>query len=133
MINGNMENVANNILHNNMKGINMNDVEIKPCNQTVVVKFYDDNPYRCVETDKSGLILGIESTKRYKSNETGEMEDSEEYIACAKVIATGPKCQNVEPGDDVFCTKYIAHPLPFRQKGYEVLDENNIICKIVNK
>jgi len=125
-----MENVAETILKKNTQNINNKDVDIIPCNTNVVLEFYEENPYRLVEVSDNGLILGIESTKRYKSNETGEMEDSEEYIACAKVIAVGPACRNVQVGEDVFAVKHIANPLPFRKKGYRVINEENIICRL---
>lgn len=125
-----MENVAENILRNSTKNINTKDVEILPCNSTVVLDFYEDNPYRSVETTENGLILGIGGNNRYKSSSTGEMEDSEEYIACAKVIAVGPGCRNVNVGEDVFAVKHISQPLPYRNKGYRVINEQNIICRI---
>ena len=78
------------------------DVDIIPCNTGVLIKFYDKNPYRALEKTQSGLIVGMESTKMYKSNETGEMEFNDEVVSCAKVIGVGPKCQNVVEGDDVF-------------------------------
>jgi len=128
-----MNDVAKNILKRTTKDINNNDVELQPCNTTVIVEFYENNPYRAIETTENGLILGIESTKRYKSTDTGEMEDAEEYIACAKVIAAGPDCKYVTKGDDVFCVKHVATPVPFRKKGYRAINEQNIICKITNK
>ena len=126
-----MDNIAESILKKNTQNINNNNVDIVPCNTNVVLEFYEENPYRLVEISDNGLILGIESTKRYKSNETGEMEDSEEYIACAKVIAVGPACRNVKVGEDVFAVKRIANPLPFRKKGYRVINEENIICRLI--
>jgi len=125
-----MNNVAETILKKNTQNINNKDVDIIPCNTNVVLEFYEENPYRLVEVSDNGLILGIESTHRYKSSETGEMEDSEEYIACAKVIAVGPACRNVQVGEDVFAVKHIANPLPFRKKGYRVINEENIICRL---
>jgi hypothetical protein len=124
-------NVAEAIINKNTKNINTKDVSIVPCNTNVVLDFYEDNPYRTVEVSDSGLILGIESTKRYKSNDTGETEDTEEYIACAKVIAVGPDCKNVKVGEDVFAVKHLANPLPYKKLGYRVLNEANIICRIV--
>lgn len=126
-----MENVAENILNRNLKDVNEDKVYLVPCNTSVILKFYEDNPYKQIERESNGLILGIESTKRYKSMETGEMEDTEEYIACAKVIAVGPGCKNVKVGEDVFCVKHLATPIPFRNKGYRALNEQNIICRIV--
>lgn len=126
-------NISDNIIKKNTNNINTDDVDIIPCNLSVLVKFYDDNPYRTVETTSSGLIIGIESTKKHKSNETGEMENNEEVIACAKVVAVGPKCENVQVGEDVFVVKYICNPVPFRKKGYYMVSESNILCRIVKK
>lgn len=126
-----MENVVENVIKKSNKDINTKDVSIIPCNTNVVLDFYDKNPYREILRDtSSGLILGIESTQLYKSNETGEMERNEEYIACARVIAVGPACKNVKVGEDVFAVKHIANPLPFRKMGYYVINEENIICRI---
>lgn len=128
-----MKNIlAEQILKNNIEGINTNDIDIVPCNTGVLIKFYDDNPYRVLETTKSGLIVGMQSTQKYRSNETGEMEENDEVVACAKVIAIGPKCQNVEVGEDVFAVKHIAIPVPVRKMGYYILSESNILCRIKN-
>lgn len=126
-------NVAENIIRKNTNNINTDDVDIIPCNLSVLVKFYDENPYRMVEKTSTGLYVGIESTKNFKSNETGEMERNEEVIACAKVIAVGPKCENVKVGEDVFVVKYICNPVPFRKMGYYMISESNIMCRIVKK
>lgn len=109
------------------------DVDVIPCNTGVLIKFYDKNPYRAVEKTQSGLIVGMESTKMYKSNETGEMEFNDEVVSCAKVIAVGSKCQNVEVGDDVYVIRHIANPLPFRKMQYYVINEQNIMVRIVKK
>ena len=99
----------------------------------VLIKFYEDNPYRVLSTTKSGLIVGMQSTQRYKSNETGEMEENDEFVACAKVIAVGPKCENVKVGEDVFVIKHIANPVPFRKKQFYIISESNILCHLVPK
>lgn len=127
-----MENIAKNIIKKNTENINENDVNIIPCNTGVLIKFYEDNPYRKIEKTSSGLIIGIESTKKYKSTDTGEIENNEEYIACAKVLAVGPKCENVHVGEDVFLIKHIANPLPFRKQGYYIISEQNTLARIVN-
>lgn len=124
-------NVAENILNKNLKNINDKDVILEPCGRRVIFLPYDDNPYRAVETDKSGVIFGIESTKHYKSNDSGEMEDNLDAIICAKVIAVGPDCKYVEKDDDIFVMKSIGStPVPFRKKGYYVVDEMNVLCRM---
>jgi len=104
------------------------DVDIIPCNTGVLIKFYDKNPYRALEKTQSGLIVGMESTKMYKSNETGEMEFNNEVVSCAKVVGVGPKCQNVVEGDDVFVVRHIATPCPYRKMGLFIISEQNIMC-----
>ena len=82
---------------------------------------------------KSRLIVGIESSKTYKSNETGEIEQNNQIIHCGKVIAIGNACKNVEIGDDVFYTTFSMTPIPFRKKGLVVVSETLIICRIIRK
>ena len=128
-----MSNIVENIYKHNTENINTEDVSIVPCNMGVLIKFYDDNPYRVLSTTKSGLIVGMQSTQRYKSNETGEMEENDEFVACAEVIAVGPKCENVKVGEDVFVIKHIANPVPVRKQGFYVISESNILCRIFPK
>lgn len=128
-----MSNIAENIYKHNTENINTEDVSITPCNMGVLIRFYEDNPYRVLSTTKSGLIVGMQSTQRYKSNETGEMEENDEFVACAKVIAVGPKCENVKVGEDVFVIKHIANPVPFRKQSLYVISESNILCRVSPK
>ena len=125
-----MSKIAENILKHNTENIKTEDVVLTPCNMGVLIRFYEDNPYRVLDTTKSGLIIGMQSTQRYKSNETGEMEENDEFVACAEVIAVGPKCENVKVGEDVFVIKHIATPVPFRKKGYYIISESNITCRV---
>jgi len=122
-----------NVLRKNTDGINDSEVELIPGMDGVLVTIYDINPYRYIEKTESGLILGIESDKRYESHETGEIEECQDGIVCGHVIATGPKVDFVEPGEDVYFMKSIANPIPFRKKGYYIINERNIICRIKEK
>ncbi len=101
-----------------------------PVNTNVVVEFYDNNPYRKMEKTQSGLIISYEGVKNYKSQDSGEIEESEEIIACAKVIAVGPKCENVQEGDNIFVYKTFARPIPYMMRGYYCIAEQNIYCII---
>lgn len=106
---------------------------LKPCNTGVLLEFYDENPYRIIEQTSSGFLLSGEGAKRYKSHETGEIEENDEYIACAKVIAVGPKCENVNVGENVFCYKRLCTPIPYMRKKYFILSEQNITCRIITE
>ena len=128
-----LETSANNIIENNLDGIYEGECELMPCNATLIVKPYDVNPYRRVDKTASGLIVGIESDKTYKSNETGEIEQNDQVIRCGKVISKGPDCKNVQVGDDVFYTTFSMTPVPFRKQGLIAISENLLICRIIRK
>lgn len=106
-----------------------------PTTGRVIVKPYDKNPYRQkLFEEKSGLIIGdFETAGMYKSQETGEMEESKKGIWCCKVIAVGEGCKTVKEGEDVYINFMLAAPLPFGGFGYYSLSENNVICSIRNK
>ena len=128
-----MQDTAETIVENNIEGIYEGPVDIIPTNANVLIEPYDVNPYRNIETTASGLIVGVESSKTYKSNETGEIEQNNEVIKCGKVIAVGPACKNVNVGDDVYYTTFSETILPFRKKGWVVVGEQLLICRIIKK
>lgn len=128
-----LNDTAKMIVDNNMEGVDMSEVDIIPVNNNVLIQPYIQNPYRYIETTASGLIVGVESSKTYKSNETGEIEQNNEVVKCGKVLAVGPSCKNVNVGDDVYYTTYSEAKLPFRKKGYVIVGEGLLICRIVKK
>ena len=128
-----LNNTAKTIVENNMEDVCMDDVNIIPVNNNVLIQPYVRNPYRYIETTASGIIVGVESSKTYKSNETGEIEQNTEVVKCGKVLAVGPACKNVEVGDDVFYTTYSEARIPFRKKGFVIVGEGLLICRIVKK
>lgn len=128
-----LEETANNIVENNIEGIYEGNCEIVPCNMNVIIKPYEVNPYRKVDKTASGLIVGIESDKTYKSNETGEITENEQIIRVGRVVYAGPKCENVQIGDDVFYTTYSMTPIPFRKEGLVVVSESLLIARVIRK
>ena len=128
-----LNDTAKTIIENNMEDVCMDDVQIIPTNANVLIQPYVRNPYRYIETTASGLIVGVESSKTYKSNETGEIEQNQEVVKCGKVLAIGPSCKNVEVGDDVFYTTYSEAKIPFRKKGFVIVGEGLLICRMVKK
>lgn len=128
-----MQNTAETIVENNLEGIFDGEAEIIPTNANVLIQPYETNPYRNIETTASGIVVGVESSKTYKSNETGEIEQNNQIIKVGKVLKTGPACKNVEIGDDVFYTTFSETKIPFRKKGFVVVSETLIICRIIRK
>ena len=128
-----LQSTADTIVENNLEGIYEGEVEIVPTNANVLIQPYQVNPYRNIETTASGIVVGVESSKTYKSNETGEIEQNKDVIKCGKVLAVGPACKNVNVGEDVYYTTFSETNLPFRKKGYVVVGENLLICRIIKK
>ncbi|MBP5694224.1 MAG: hypothetical protein J6X03_02065 [Bacilli bacterium] len=128
-----LKNSAENTIENNLDGIYEGECEVLPCNAAILVKPYDVNPYRKIDTTASGLIIGVESDKTYKSNETGEVEMNREVVKCGKVIAVGDACKSVQVGDDVYFTTYNMIPIPFRKQGLVIVSETLVMCRIVRK
>ena len=100
---------------------------------TVIFTKYDKNPYRPYY--KSGLLIssGFEGHEFYRSAETGEMERSEQGVICCNVIAVGPECKYLKPGDDIYIRNVGLAPVPFSDKGYWAVSEQNVICKVTEK
>lgn len=128
-----LNDTAERIIENNIEDVYMGDAEVIPVNANILVEPYIRNPYRYIETTSSGLIVGAESSKTYKSNETGEIVQNNDMIKCGKVLKIGPACKNVEVGDDIFFTTFEELKLPFRKKGWIMVSETRIICRIVRK
>lgn len=128
-----LNDTAERIIENNIEDVYIGPATIIPTNANVLVEPYVRNPYRYMETTASGLIVGAESSKTYKSNETGEIEKNNEVVRCGKVIAIGPDCKNVEVGDDVLFTAFDELVIPFRKKGWVMVSEMRLICRIVRK
>ena len=128
-----LNNTAERVIENNLEDVYMGDVEIVPTNANVLIKPYIRNPYRYIETTESGIIVGMESSKTYKSNETGEVEKNNDIVKCGQVINVGPDCKNVKVGDDVLFTAFDELVLPFRKKGYVMVSETRLICRLIRK
>lgn len=128
-----LNDTAERIIENNIEDVYMGDAEVIPVNNNVLIEPYIRNPYRYIETTSSGLIVGAESSKTYKSNETGEIVQNTEVIHAGKVISKGDACKYVNVGDDVFYTTYSMTPIPFRKKGYVMVSEGLLICKVIRK
>lgn len=106
-----------------------------PCNANIILLPYDEHPYTPkIEISTSGLLTGgVSDISLMKNPDTGEKESMKKGIWCCKVIAVGPKCENVVVGDDVYCRFDIAVPIAFGGLGYYSISEQNAITVVRNK
>jgi hypothetical protein len=63
----------------------------------------------------------------YDSQDSGEHEKLDLFIACASVIEVGPDTKYVIPGDDVFFDTRSARPIPFMRQGFLNIAEQNLV------
>lgn len=110
----------------------MNGLEIMPMGNYVLIKPFDVNPFQQIKVE-NGIITDLGGlTPSYKSNETGEIEESEQYIKVGTVIETGYDCKFIQTGDVVFYTIASEVPVPFFRQGFVTVAEPRVIA-IVNE
>ena len=110
----------------------INGLEIMPGTSYVLIKPFDTNPFQEVKVE-GGIITDLGGmTPEYKSNETGEIEQEQQFIKVGTVIETGYECKFVKPGDVVFYTIASENMIPFFRQGFVTVAENRIMA-IVNE
>ena len=98
----------------------------------LLIKPFDTNPFQEVKIE-GGIITDLGGmTPEYKSNETGEIEQEQQFIKVGTVIETGYECKFVKPGDVVFYTIASENMIPFFRQGFVTVAENRIMA-IVNE
>lgn len=112
----------------------MNGLEIMPMFNYALIKPFDNNPFQKIKTTKSGIITDLGGfAPTYKSNETGEIEEEQQYIKVGTVIEVGNKCEFLKPGDVVFYTIASEVMVPFYKLGFVVVAEQRIMAVVNEK
>lgn len=111
---------------------NIAGFEIMPMFNYVLIEPFAVNPFQQIKIDQnSGLIVDTGGmTPEYKSNETGDIEESEQFIRVGTVIETGHKCEFVRPGDVVFYTIASENPIPFFRQGFVTVAESRLMAVV---
>lgn len=98
--------------------------EIMPLYSTLMVDFYDENPYEAKESE-TGLKL---TTGLHESEDSGELEKKDTWYRVASVLEVGPDCKYVKANDDVYLDVRGCRPFPFKGHIYWQADERNVIA-----
>ena len=108
-------------------------LEIMPMFGYVLIQPFEKNPFQQIKITESGIITDLGGmTPQYKSNETGEIEEEQQFIKVGSVVEVGHKCEFVKPGDVVFYTIASETMVPFFKQGFVVVNENRILA-VVNE
>lgn len=109
----------------------MNGLEIMPMFGYALIKPFEQNPFQKIKTTSSGIITDLGGfAPTYKSNETGEIEEEQQFIKVGTVIEVGHKCEFLKPGDVVFYTIASECMVPFYKLGFVTVNENRIIAVV---
>ena len=113
---------------------NMNNIEIMPIGNYVLVKQFKDNPFqRIVRDSKTGLILDMGGmAPQYKNTDNGQIEEEEQFIKVGVIQEVGPECKWCQPDDTIFFTKNSAVPVPFYKQNLQLVCENRVLA-VVNE
>jgi hypothetical protein len=107
-------------------------LEIKAIGAGLLIKPFEENPFQTLK--REGAIIydlgGMKPT--YKSRETGEYEEEEQFIHVGTVIDNGPACKWVREGDIVMWRKVSETPVPFYKQGLVLVNEQSIMT-VVNE
>ena len=108
----------------------LNQLEIKPLYEGVLIKPLAQNPFQRIKregsiiTDTGGLV------PEYKSRETGEWEEEESFIHYGVVQEVGPTCKYLKEGDVVMWRKPSETPVPFFKQGLVLVNEHSIMITV---
>lgn len=112
----------------------INGLEIMPMFSYALIQPFEKNPFQQIKLSESGLVVDLGGmTPDYKSNETGNIEEEEQYIKVGTVIEVGHKCEFLKPGDIVFYTIASETMVPFFKQGFVVVNENRIMAVVNEK
>jgi hypothetical protein len=102
--------------------------EIMPLYNTLMVDFYEDNPYEVKESE-TGLKL---TTGMHESPDSGELEKKDIWYRVANVLEVGPECKYVHAGDDVYLDVRSCRPFPWMGEVRWQAAEQNVIAVMAN-
>lgn len=113
----------------------INGLEIMPMGNYALIKPFENNPFQQIKVSKnSGIITDLGGlAPTYKSNETGEIEEEQQFIKVGTVIETGHKCEFLKSGDIVFYTIASECMVPFFKQGFVVVAEQRIMAVVNEK
>ena len=86
-------------------------LELIPMRANVLILPYPSNPYRKILDKETGIYFA--ENKYYKNPDTGEMEESDNVMEVATVMAVGPDVKYIKEGDVIYYRRVQKVPIPF--------------------
>ena len=104
-----------------MENENVRNLELKPVYKNIIIDVYDTNPYVRQKTED-----GLDLNSDFVNSDSGQVEEKNLVIECAKVMEVGPDCEYVCAGDDVLVDVRALSPIPFLGHYYWLLNEQAV-------
>lgn len=110
---------------------NIENIEIMPIGNYVLVKQFNENPFQRIVRSDTGIILDLGGQRpQYKNTDNGQIEEEEAFILVGVIQEIGPDCKWCLPGDTVMYTKPSAVPVPFYKQGLILVNETRVLVTI---
>ena len=115
-------------------GAKMEEIEIKPMFNRILIKPFSQNPFqRIVVDEKTNLVIDTGGlAPEYFNQDSGKQEKEEQMIITGAVQEVGPEVKYIVPGDVIMYRKETALPVPFYKQGFMCIAETQVIA-VVNE
>ena len=111
-------------------GKDLDNLEIKPIYEGVLIKPYDENPFQRIHKE-GAIITDLGGMKpNYKSNEDGQYHEEESFIRVGLVIDAGPTTKYLKEGDVVMWRRPSEVPVPFFKQNLVLVNEHSIMTAV---
>lgn len=111
-------------------GKDLDNLEIKPIYEGVLIKPYDENPFQRIHKE-GAIITDLGGMKpAYKSNEDGQYHEEESFIRVGLVIDAGPTTKYLKEGDVVMWRRPSEVPVPFFKQNLVLVNEHSIMTAV---
>ena len=100
-----------------------NETEIMPLYNYMLCAPFDKNPFNTITKSEGGLMLAGEGDIFDKNPDTGEIEESDNVMEVATVMAVGPDVKYVKEGDVIYYRRVQKVPIPFFRSGLIAVNE----------
>lgn len=102
----------------------LDKLRLMPLHSNVLFIPYDSNPYKKKVNTSSGIILDWEG--QFKNPDSGEDDRQQLIVTYGKVVEVGPDVKYTKVGDDIVYDTRVVMPVPFMDKGFYIIPEQNV-------
>lgn len=104
--------------------------EIMPLYNYVLCNPFNKNPFNSLVKSEGGLLMPGEGDLFNKNTDTGELEESDNVMEVAVVMAVGPDVKYVKEGDVIYYRSIQKVPIPFFRSGLIAVNELAIMSVV---